>query len=62
MKPNAKNSRGVVERTLASIVDALEHAFYAEELTKTNGLLQRIDPRVKIVALLPLVVVAALAR
>jgi cobalt/nickel transport system permease protein len=62
MKPNAKSSRGVVERTLASIVDALEHAFYAEELAKTNGLLQRIDPRVKIVALLPLVVIAALAR
>ena len=35
---------------LASLVDALEHAFYAEELAKKNGLLQKLDPRVKIVA------------
>src|ERR1700690_972859 len=41
-----RNSRGVVERTLASFLDALEHAFYAEELAKKNGLLQNIDPRV----------------
>ncbi len=60
--PTPKNSRGVVERSLASFVDALEHAFYAEELAKKNGLLQRIDPRVKIVAILPLIVIAALAR
>jgi cobalt/nickel transport system permease protein len=54
--------RGVVERTLASFVDALEHAFYAEELAKKNGVLQKLDPRVKIVAILPLIVIAALAR
>lgn len=57
-----KNSRGVVERSLASFVDAQEHAFYAEELAKKNGLLQKLDPRVKIVAILPLIVIAALAR
>ena len=57
-----KKSRGVVERSLASFVDALEHAFYAEELAKKNGLLQKLDPRVKIVAVLPLIVIAALAR
>ena len=57
-----KNSRGVVERSLASFVDVLEHAFYAEELAKKNGLLQKLDPRVKIVAILPLIVIAALAR
>lgn len=62
MTPGVKKSRGVVERTLASMVDALEHAFYAEELAKKNGLLQKLDPRVKIVALLPLIVIAALAR
>ncbi len=57
-----KKSRGVVERSLASFVEALEHAFYAEELAKKNGLLQKLDPRVKIAAVLPLIVVAALAR
>lgn len=57
-----KNSRGVVERTLASFVDALEHAFYAEELAKKNGMLQELDPRIKIAAILPLIVIAALSR
>ena len=55
-------SRGAVERSLASLVDALEYAFYAEELAKEDGLLQKLDPRVKIVAVLPLIVIAALAR
>jgi cobalt/nickel transport system permease protein len=57
-----KNSQGVVERSLASFVNALEHAFYAEELAKKNGVLQKLDPRVKIAAILPLVAIAALAR
>jgi cobalt/nickel transport system permease protein len=62
MTRRPKNSRGVVERTLASFVDALEHAFHAGELAKKNGLLQSIDPRIKIAALLALIVMAALAR
>jgi energy-coupling factor transporter transmembrane protein EcfT len=48
-----KNSQGVVERSLAS---------FAEELAKKNGVLQKLDPRVKIAAILPLIVIAALAR
>jgi cobalt/nickel transport system permease protein len=62
MTRDKKNSRGVVERSLASFVDVLEHAFYAEELAKKDGLLQRVDPRVKIVAILALIVIGALAR
>jgi cobalt/nickel transport system permease protein len=57
-----KNSRGVVERSLGSFVDALEYVFYTEALAKKNGLLQKLDPRIKILALLPLVVIAALSR
>jgi cobalt/nickel transport system permease protein len=57
-----KTSGEVLERSLASFAGALEHAFYAEKLAKQNGLLQRVDPRVKIVAILPLIVIAALAR
>jgi cobalt ECF transporter T component CbiQ len=52
----------VVERSLASFVDALEHGFYAEEVAKKSGLLQKLDPRVKIVALLPLIVISASTR
>jgi cobalt/nickel transport system permease protein len=62
MTRGRENSRGVIDGTLASFVDGLEHAFYAEELAKKNGLLQMLDPRVKIVAILPLIVIAALAR
>lgn len=62
MTGERKNSRGVVERNLASFVDALEHAFHARELAEKRGLLQGLDPRIKIVAILPLIVTAALAR
>lgn len=62
MTPSGRKSRGAVERTLASFVDAMEHAFYAEQLAKENGLLQKLDPRIKILVLLPLIVIAALAR
>jgi cobalt ECF transporter T component CbiQ len=55
-----KNSRGVVERSLASFVGALEYALHAEELAKKKGLLQSLDPRVKIAAIMPLIAIAAL--
>lgn len=55
-------SRGVVERSLASFVDALRHTLDADEIAKKNGLLQILDPRIKIVAILPLILIAALAR
>jgi len=55
-------ARGVVERSLSSFVDALRHTFEAGKLAKRRGLLQCLDPRVKIAAILPLIVTAALAR
>jgi cobalt/nickel transport system permease protein len=55
-------SRGVVERSLSSFVTALQQSFDAEELAKKKGLLQRLDPRIKVVAVWPLSVIAALAR
>ena len=55
-------SRGVVERSLASFVEALRYSFDAEEIAKQNGLLQILDARIKILAILPLIVIAALAR
>ncbi len=58
----SSKSRGVVERSLSSFVGALQHSFDADELAKKRGLLQSLDPRVKIVGILPLIVIAALAR
>jgi cobalt ECF transporter T component CbiQ len=51
-----------VERTLSSLVNAMERALYAEELAKGNGLLQRLDPRIKVVGLPALVVASAMAH
>jgi len=51
-----------LERTLAGFLSAVEHALDAEELAKANGLLQRLDPRVKVVGLLILLIAAATAH
>lgn len=51
-----------VERTLAGFVNAMERALYAEELAKADGLLQRLDPRIKVIGILALVVAAAMAH
>jgi cobalt ECF transporter T component CbiQ len=51
-----------IERTLSSLVNAMERALYAEELAKADGLLQRLDPRVKVVGILALIIVSATAH
>ncbi|MGA8184965.1 MAG: cobalt ECF transporter T component CbiQ [Terriglobia bacterium] len=60
----AKHSinRAFLERTTAGFVDAMEHAFYAEQTARADGLLQRLDPRVKLLGILALVVPAAASR
>jgi cobalt ECF transporter T component CbiQ len=60
--PKRKRRASFVERTIRGLADAMERALYAEELAHADGLLQPIDPRVKVVGLLALVVAAALAR
>src|SRR6266545_893313 len=57
-----RRRKSFVERTIAELAGAMERALYAEELAKAGGLLQRLDPRVKVVGLLALIVAAALAR
>jgi len=51
-----------VERTISSLVNAMERALFAEELAKSDGLLQRLDPRIKVVGILTLVIVSAMAH
>jgi cobalt ECF transporter T component CbiQ len=51
-----------IERTLSSLVSAMERALYAEELAKADGLLQRLDPRIKLIGILALVIVSAMAH
>ena len=48
-----------LERTLAGFVAAMEYALDAEEVARTDGLLQRLDPRIKVIGILILIVAVA---
>ena len=54
--------RSFVERTIAGLLDIMDHAIFCEELARQDGFLQRLDPRVKLAGLLSLVVAAASVR
>lgn len=54
--------RSFIERNLESFAQRMERVFYAEELARERGLLQSLDPRVKVVGLMLLLIDAALAR
>jgi cobalt/nickel transport system permease protein len=54
--------RGVLERTLADISNTLEHSLFAEEIARRRGLLQMLDPRVKVVSILFLLIAVSLSR
>jgi cobalt/nickel transport system permease protein len=54
--------RNIVKRHASHLLAALEYAFSAEVIARQNGLLQRLDPRVKVVGLMALLVAAALSR
>jgi cobalt ECF transporter T component CbiQ len=51
-----------LEHTLAGFLSALEHAMEAEDLAKARGLLQRLDPRVKVAGILLLIIAVATAH
>ena len=58
----ARRSRRLfTDRLLGTLAAWVERAMVADELARRPGLLQRLDPRVKLVSLLALIVVAALA-
>ena len=60
--PRKKRRGGFVERTLASLVQNTETALFAEEFAQSDGFLQKLDPRVKIIGLLALILDVTLAR
>ncbi len=63
MKPAAKKRRvNFIERSLGSLIDNAERALFAEELARGRGLLQSLDPRVKIVGFLALIIDVTLSR
>lgn len=53
---------GFIERTLEKLVAAIERAIESEEIAKAGGLLQGIDPRVKVVGFTGLIFAAVFSR
>ncbi|MGQ9677360.1 MAG: cobalt ECF transporter T component CbiQ [Chloroflexota bacterium] len=50
-----------VEKTIADLATALEQVLFAEETAGRRGLLQQIDPRIKVVSMLVLIISVSLA-
>jgi cobalt/nickel transport system permease protein len=51
-----------IERTIASLIAASERAAISEQLAFSEGVLQRVDPRVKVAGLFALIIVVAASR
>jgi len=51
-----------IERTIASLIAASERAAIAEQLAFSEGVMQRVDPRVKVAGLFALIFVVAASR
>jgi len=54
--------RGFIEKTIDAMANVLREEFFAEQQAKRQGLLQSIDPRVKVLTTLLLIVVASLVH
>ncbi len=55
-------SRSFVERTIFNLSDGLNLAAYAEDSARSGGLLQRVDPRIKVVGMLAVIVSVAVTH
>ena len=58
----AKRRTGFVAKTVRSLAGALDRALFAEEIARSNGLLQRQDARVNVAGLGALIVAAVAVR
>jgi cobalt/nickel transport system permease protein len=57
-----KGKRGVIEQGLANITGSLEQALFAEEIARLPGFLQRLDPRVKVISVLALLLAVSFSH
>ena len=53
---------GAIERSLRGLLRALDHTLESEELARRAGLLQLLDPRVKLLGFLGMIVATAASR
>jgi cobalt ECF transporter T component CbiQ len=59
--PAANRVTTFIERTITGLTGTMSYVLSAEESANANGLLQGIDPRVKVIGLLALILSSALA-
>jgi cobalt/nickel transport system permease protein len=62
MHAHAHRREGGLPRLIAGLLAVTVHALEAEQLARTDGLLQRLDPRLKMVGILSLIVMAVQSR
>jgi len=60
--PPRSRSSSFIERTIVSFARATEHTLFAEDIAKSRGFLQQLDPRVKVLGILALLIAATMAR
>ena len=61
-KSRKPTRRSVIEGTLADISNTLEQSLFAEEIARRMGLLQALDPRVKVVSIIAVLIAVSLSR
>jgi cobalt ECF transporter T component CbiQ len=61
-EPHKVRSHHFIEKSIRGFLEVLEHALESEEIARRRGLLQSLDPRVKVLGLLALIVAAAVSR
>jgi cobalt/nickel transport system permease protein len=57
-----RSSGRVIEKTLREISETIERSLFAEEISSRPGLLQSLDPRVKLITTLALILAVGLSR
>lgn len=57
-----RKSRGFVERTIFNLSTGMNFAALAEDSARSGGLLQRVDPRIKVIGTLAMIVAVALTH
>ncbi|HEY6329122.1 MAG TPA: cobalt transporter CbiM [Blastocatellia bacterium] len=57
-----RGGRGFLERSIDSLLALTEHSLTAEGVASSSGLLQSLDPRVKVIGLLSLVIAVVLSE
>ena len=58
----SKSRSGFVERTLIDINNTMEQSIFAEKISRQRGLLQRLDPRLKVISMLVLLLAVSLSH